>query len=123
MRFFIDEVEVFFPYAYIYPEQYYYMVKLKQSLDAKVKYTDYIITHFVIVGTMCAGDAFRDWKDCDTALSHHFLPIGPSRDWQAGVLLQNSIGDREGVITLEVHYIERTSIGAGGSTHSVGLSR
>jgi DNA excision repair protein ERCC-2 len=35
MKFNIDEVEVHFPYSYIYPEQYYYMVKLKQSLDAK----------------------------------------------------------------------------------------
>ena len=35
MRFFIDEVEVFFPYESCYPEQYNYMVSLKQSLDAK----------------------------------------------------------------------------------------
>jgi DNA excision repair protein ERCC-2 len=35
MRFFIEEVEVFFPYSYIYPEQYQYMVTLKRTLDAK----------------------------------------------------------------------------------------
>eukprot|EP01119_Soliformovum_irregulare_P012540 TRINITY_DN3266_c0_g1_i1.p1 TRINITY_DN3266_c0_g1~~TRINITY_DN3266_c0_g1_i1.p1 ORF type:complete len:778 (+),score=213.38 TRINITY_DN3266_c0_g1_i1:151-2484(+) len=35
MRFFIEDLEVFFPYSYIYPEQYYYMVKLKKCLDAK----------------------------------------------------------------------------------------
>jgi DNA excision repair protein ERCC-2 len=28
-------VTVFFPYPYIYPEQYEYMVELKRSLDAK----------------------------------------------------------------------------------------
>ena len=35
MRFFIDELEVFFPYTYIYPEQFRYMQTLKRSLDAK----------------------------------------------------------------------------------------
>eukprot|EP00916_Digyalum_oweni_P004076 GHVL01007246.1.p1 GENE.GHVL01007246.1~~GHVL01007246.1.p1 ORF type:complete len:581 (-),score=112.10 GHVL01007246.1:142-1836(-) len=33
-RFFIDEVEVFFPYTYIYPEQHSYMTLLKHTLDA-----------------------------------------------------------------------------------------
>ncbi len=28
-------MEVFFPYSYIYPEQYQYMVSLKRVLDAK----------------------------------------------------------------------------------------
>ena len=32
MRFYIEEVEVLFPYDYIYPEQYQYMVKLKSVL-------------------------------------------------------------------------------------------
>nr|WCZ58534.1 general transcription and DNA repair factor IIH helicase subunit [Andalucia godoyi] len=34
MRFHIEEVEVLFPYEYIYPEQYRYMVELKRALDA-----------------------------------------------------------------------------------------
>lgn len=33
MRFNIDELEVLFPYDYIYPEQYQYMVHLKHALD------------------------------------------------------------------------------------------
>lgn len=38
IRFNIDEVTVYFPYDYIYPEQYSYMVELKRILDAKVIY-------------------------------------------------------------------------------------
>ncbi|EFA78488.1 transcription factor IIH component [Heterostelium album PN500] len=34
MKFKIDELDVYFPYAYIYPEQYNYMVALKKALDA-----------------------------------------------------------------------------------------
>ncbi|KAH1081344.1 hypothetical protein J1N35_021105 [Gossypium stocksii] len=35
MKFQIDDVTVYFPYDYIYPEQYSYMVELKRALDAK----------------------------------------------------------------------------------------
>jgi len=35
MRFMLEGLEVFFPYDYIYPEQYRYMLELKRSLDAK----------------------------------------------------------------------------------------
>ncbi|KAH0478122.1 MAG: uncharacterized protein KVP18_004171 [Porospora cf. gigantea A] len=35
VRFFLDDVEVFFPYDYVYPEQYAYMRKLKVCVDAK----------------------------------------------------------------------------------------
>lgn len=35
MKFYIEEVAVFFPYDYIYPEQYEYMVELKRALDAR----------------------------------------------------------------------------------------
>jgi DNA excision repair protein ERCC-2 len=37
MRFVIEEVEVFFPYEYVYPEQYSYMCQLKRALDARAK--------------------------------------------------------------------------------------
>lgn len=32
----IDGLLVYFPYDYIYPEQYSYMLELKRTLDAKV---------------------------------------------------------------------------------------
>ncbi|KAG4101363.1 DNA repair helicase [Neocallimastix lanati (nom. inval.)] len=35
MKFYIDDLPVYFPYDYIYPEQYSYMKDLKKSLDAK----------------------------------------------------------------------------------------
>lgn len=35
VRFYIGEVQVFFPYDYVYPEQYEYMRYLKTALDAK----------------------------------------------------------------------------------------
>jgi hypothetical protein len=35
MKFQLEGLTVFFPYEYIYPEQYQYMVELKHALDAK----------------------------------------------------------------------------------------
>ena len=37
MRFFIDELEVFFPYDYLYKEQYDYMYRLKVAISEKGK--------------------------------------------------------------------------------------
>lgn len=36
-RFWLDGIQVYFPYPYIYPEQYNYMLHLKQTLDSKVR--------------------------------------------------------------------------------------
>jgi DNA excision repair protein ERCC-2 len=35
MRFMLDGLEVFFPYDYVYKEQYSYMLEVKRALDAK----------------------------------------------------------------------------------------
>ena len=35
MRLSVDGLLVYFPYEYIYPEQYAYMLELKRALDAK----------------------------------------------------------------------------------------
>jgi len=35
MKFKLEDMNVFFPYEYIYPEQYRYMLELKRALDAK----------------------------------------------------------------------------------------
>lgn len=35
MRLDLDGLDVFFPYDFMYPEQYDYMLELKRSLDAK----------------------------------------------------------------------------------------
>ncbi len=34
-QFSLEGLEVYFPYEYIYPEQYRYMLELKRALDAK----------------------------------------------------------------------------------------
>lgn len=38
----IDGLLVYFPYDYIYPEQYSYMLELKRTLDAKVSGDNYV---------------------------------------------------------------------------------
>lgn len=35
MKFQLEDLTVYFPYEYIYPEQYKYMLELKHALDAK----------------------------------------------------------------------------------------
>lgn len=35
MKFKLDGLTVYFPYEYIYPEQYRYMLELKRTLDAR----------------------------------------------------------------------------------------
>ena len=35
MKFQLEDLTVYFPYEYIYPEQYRYMLELKRALDAK----------------------------------------------------------------------------------------
>lgn len=35
MRFQLEGLTVYFPYEFIYPEQYQYMLELKHALDAK----------------------------------------------------------------------------------------
>lgn len=38
----VDGLLVYFPYEFIYPEQYAYMLELKKALDAKVKFNYFI---------------------------------------------------------------------------------
>lgn len=33
MKFKLEDINVYFPYEYIYPEQYRYMLELKRALD------------------------------------------------------------------------------------------
>jgi hypothetical protein len=35
MRFILDGLPVYFPYEFLYPEQYQYMLELKRALDAR----------------------------------------------------------------------------------------
>lgn len=49
LRINIDGLLVYFPYDYIYPEQYSYMFELKRSLDAKVSlsFSDEVVLHYI----------------------------------------------------------------------------
>lgn len=100
----IDGLIVYFPYEYIYPEQYSYMLELKRTLDAEVSPVQFLLCQQLafaqhschcylldcagflatvctrllvnISGSLYAGDAIGHWKNCLAAVSHHFLYEG-----------------------------------------------
>jgi len=61
MRFKLEGLTVYFPYEYIYPEQYQYMVELKHALDAKghclleVRWLLLLKLGFRNISTACPG--------------------------------------------------------------------
>lgn len=72
----MDGLLVYFPYDYIYPEQYAYMLELKKTLDAKVIFfkSNYIfevmdqLTLFLISGPLLTGDAFWNRKNSNPTI-------------------------------------------------------
>lgn len=44
----VEGLIVYFPYDYIYPEQYAYMLELKRGLDAKVFFSLYIVDTIIL---------------------------------------------------------------------------
>ncbi|KAK1232220.1 TFIIH/NER complex ATP-dependent 5'-3' DNA helicase subunit [Marasmius sp. AFHP31] len=76
MKFKIDDLPVIFPYDRIYPEQYAYMCDLKRTLDATVLgflNLSNCCSYTSIEGTLCARNAFRDWKDGVIVVPHCIL--------------------------------------------------
>lgn len=71
-RFNIDELEVIFPYEFIYPEQYSYMVELKKTLDVGVRAHS---THWHQSGPCRPGNAVGHWKNNHATLSYSCVPI------------------------------------------------
>lgn len=67
----VDGLIVYFPYEYIYPEQYEYMQELKRTLDAKVMLwtcfclkkdeENYLTNWNLCTGSLFTWDAFRNW--------------------------------------------------------------
>lgn len=51
MKFLLDGLTVHFPYEYIYPEQYRYMLELKRALDAR----GHCLLEVLIRSTLYAG--------------------------------------------------------------------
>ena len=91
MQFKLEGLDVFFPYEYIYPEQYRYMLELKRALDAK----GHGLLEVSAVCSCCLGSALPALKhaadrreqraDADgyrqnhhAAVAHHQLPIRTS---------------------------------------------
>lgn len=125
MIFLLDGLRVYFPYDYIYPEQYKYMLELKRALDAKVRHARRLrqrVSPALRVHQACAraaqelqrtvaallsamaaaagarlpGDAHRDGQDHLAAFAHHFLPAGAPGVRQARLLHAHGAGDGEG---------------------------
>jgi hypothetical protein len=73
---------VYFPYDYIYPEQFAYMLELKKGLDAKVPLNCHekitkddifvmkSVVMFFVVGSLFVGNAVGNWKDNLLALTY-----------------------------------------------------
>lgn len=47
----VDGLPVIFPYDYIYPEQYAYMLELKRTLDAKVPHSSSMLDYWILLTT------------------------------------------------------------------------
>ena len=55
----MDGLLVYFPYDYIYPEQYTYMLELKRALDAKVKRLYTHSLNKVMLFNICLQSSFQ----------------------------------------------------------------
>ena len=122
MKFILEGLTVYFPYDYIYPEQYQYMRELKHALDAKghcllevsrvvsmmlghalqalLVISEYRDRSSLIVACPCA-DANRHRQDHYPPVAHHILSAGSSRGWQAHLLHSHSSRDGEGAARAE----------------------
>ncbi|KAH8862276.1 General transcription and DNA repair factor IIH helicase subunit XPD [Schistosoma japonicum] len=57
----IDGLLVYFPYEYIYPEQYHYMIELKRTLDAKISHANIIVySYFYLLDPKIANVVSRE---------------------------------------------------------------
>jgi DNA excision repair protein ERCC-2 len=57
MRFLLEGLPVYFPYEFIYPEQYQYMLELKHALDAKGHCLLEVSGRGLVAATLPAGGA------------------------------------------------------------------
>lgn len=98
MQFSLEGLVVYFPYEYIYPEQYRYMLELKRALDAKghcLLEVRCIGGHALLPASALSWefdkdtmqtrltywsalmtDADRHGQDYHAAVAHHLLPAG-----------------------------------------------
>ena len=101
----VDGLSVLFPYEYIYPEQFSYMLELKKSLDAKVSsfywndwYLCMTLLGLVLKGSLRAGDAVGNGEDHFVVISHRFLhEVQSSCREQADLLFPDIARNRESI--------------------------
>jgi hypothetical protein len=84
MRVDLDGIEVFFPYDFMYPEQYSYMLELKRALDAKghglIEMVSGVKFHFLHVESTRPIVISAHWngENCLRIKSYHFISTRPS---------------------------------------------
>ena len=98
MKFSLEGLAVYFPYEYIYPEQYQFMLECKRALDAKghgllevcqllqQSRPAWLLPSVCNIVYHGAVDAHWDWQDNHPAGPYHLIPAGTSRNWQACIL-------------------------------------
>lgn len=97
----VDGLIVYFPYDYIYPEQYAYMCELKRALDAKVphvllKYKNLHVLTINSLGTLFTGDAFRHRQNYNFAfINCRLYDRSSTRCTKAHLLLSYCSRNRE----------------------------
>lgn len=110
----VTDLEVLFPYDYVYKEQYQYMCELKVTSCSRTEEVRHCLrgpfsasstesigcsasTRFYSERTLSLGDADRNGKDGDSSGANHLLPIHPQRGWQADLLYAYSPRDDQGL--------------------------
>ena len=121
MKFVLDGLTVYFPYEFLYPEQYRYMLELKRALDAHGHACLEMPTGTgkvrdlqpprpeppcvggwtcTAVGVPRHGDELLTRRevvaDHHAAVSGHVVPAGTPGVWQAYLLHPHRAGDGEG---------------------------
>ena len=92
MKFQLEGLQVYFPYEFIYPEQYQYMIELKHALDAKGHCLLEVRLYFVDTWHRLVWpvednyqsnspytDAYWDGQDNYIAFFDHIIPASASR--------------------------------------------
>lgn len=100
MKLNVDGLLVYFPYDYIYPEQFSYMLELKRALDARghgllemPSGEVYILISFILFSNYFS---FRDWQNNFSSFSYYRLHVSQSqRGHKVNYLLPDSARDGE----------------------------
>jgi len=96
MKFRIEDVEVYFPYDYIYPEQLRYMRYLKKSLDVKGGCLLEVRKSPGLSDLWIWSDAHGDWQDHRPVVLYNLVPTDSQRSREINILHANYSRNAEG---------------------------